>query len=44
MTFEKHVIHTDLTETETESERAYENIAYSESTAATVPAFTRHKP
>ena len=44
MTFEEHVIHADLTETETESERAYENIAHSESIAATAPVFTRHQP
>ena len=41
MTFEEHVMHA---ETETESERAYENIAYLVSTAATPPVFTRHKP
>ena len=44
MTFEEHVMHAELTETETESERAYENIAYLVSTAATPPVFTRHKP
>ena len=44
MVFEEHVIHAQFTETETESERAYENIAYSKSADAPAPGFTRHNP